>query len=423
MKQVPYWTDRTRPPEDIQRQSPPARAQVIVIGAGYTGLNAGLRLAQSGADVTVLDAHTIGWGASSRNGGFFGPGLVTGAAALRARYGETTAKALWAWAEGTRDYLVDTIEGNAIDCDFTPCGALHLAYKPSHLEALREEGEMRAAWLGVEPDPILPREALSEQIGSSAFHGGVLHESVGVLDPARYVFGLARAAAGAGARLVENTRVLAVERREGAFHLATTAGEIVAERVLLATNGYTPGISRRARAGIISGACYSIVTAPLSEALQRSVSPLGRCFFDSRLLLSYFRLTPDGRMLFGGSSSLAPDRDLGNRARDLRRRMLYAFPQLAEVEITHVWTGRLGLTFDRMPHIGEADGLFYAYGYNGHGVALASCMGAEVAGLIGGEGEHSLFMEIPHPRYPFAPLERLYMPVADLGFRLLDRMS
>jgi glycine/D-amino acid oxidase-like deaminating enzyme len=423
VRQVPYWTDRTPPPGDIPKQSSPARAQVAVIGAGYTGLNAGMRLAQSGAEVTILDAHSVGWGASSRNGGFFGPGLVTGAATLRARYGDATAKALWEWAEGARDYLVDTIEGNAIDCDFTTCGALHLAYKPGHLESLREEGEIQAAWLGVEPAPILPREALSDQIGSAAFHGAALHESNGVLDPAKYVFGLARAAADAGVRLVEKAQVLSVERRGTAFHLVTTRGEMVAERVLLATNGYTPGISRRARAGVISGACYTIVTAPLPEALRRSVSPRGRCFFDSRLLLSYFRLTPDGRLLFGGSSSLAPDRDLGNRARDLRRRMLYAFPQLAEVEITHVWTGRLGLTFDRMPHIGQADGLFYAYGYNGHGVALASRMGAEVADLMSGERAHSPFMEIPHPRYPFAPLERLYMPVADLGFRLLDRMS
>lgn len=423
MKTVPYWTDQTPRPGDIPIHSLPDRVQVAVIGAGYTGLNAALRLAASGAQVAVLEAHSIGWGASSRNGGFFGPGLVVGASALRSRYGEAKAKALWMWAEGSRDYLEGTIQAEGIRCDFTPCGALDLAYKPSHVESLLKEQEIQAAWLGAEPAPFLPREALGDQIGSAAFYGAVLHESSGVLDPAKYVFGLARAAAGEGARIVENAEVLSIGRRGEAFSLTTSAGEVIADRVLLATNGYTPPISRRARAGIISGACYTIVTAPLPEEMQRSVSPAGRSFFDSRLLLSYFRLTADGRMLFGGSSSLSPGRDLENRARDLRQRMVHVFPPLGRVEVTHVWTGRLGLTFDRMPHIGEQDGLYYAYGYNGHGVAIASRMGAEVAGLMSGERDSSLFMDIPHPRYPFAPLEGLYMPIADLGFRLIDRIT
>jgi glycine/D-amino acid oxidase-like deaminating enzyme len=423
MKQRVYWTDLTPRPENLPVRGLPERVELAVVGGGYCGLSAARTLAKQGAQVAVLEAHEVGWGASSRNGGFYGTGLIVPPSRLVARYGEESACALWNWAQASRDFTVGLIQEERIDCDLEARGLLALAYKRSHLADMEESASSGARWTGRPKARILRAGELTEQIGSEAFHGAVVQEDGGVLDPAKYVFGLAHAAASAGAQLVEGARVEGIERGNGGYYLHTSLGRLRASEVLLATNGYTGRVAGGVRLGIIHGACYTIVTEPLHEDLQRSVSPDGRSFYDSRMLLSYFRLTPDGRVLFGGSDSLTPDLDLESRARNLRRRMLEFFPQLRGAEISHVWTGQLGMTFDQMPHIGREDGVHYAYGFNGHGVTIATYMGHEVAMLIAGLSSGSLFQQIGHPRYFFAPLEGIYMPVVSAGLRVLDRLS
>lgn len=423
MKEQVYWTDRTPRPEDFAVQGLPAQVEVAVVGGGYCGLSAARTLAEAGAQVAVLEAHEIGWGASSRNGGFYGTGLIVPPSSLAARYGEETGCALWNWAQASRDFTVGLIQEERIDCDLESRGLLALAHKPAHIPAMEAEASKGAEWTGSPMPPFLYAEELKAEIGSHAFHGAVVREDGGVLDPAKYAMGLARTATAAGALLVEGARVEGIERANGGFIVHTNAGRLRAAEVVLATNGYTGGIAGRARLGIIHGACYTIVTEPLSEDLQRSISPGGRSFHDSRRLLSYFRLTPDGRMLFGGSDSLAPDLKLEGRAGNLRQRMVHFFPQLRGVKLSYVWTGRLGLTFDQMPHLGREDGVYYAYGFNGHGVTIATYMGHEVAKLIAGHSSGSIFQEIGHPRYFFAPLERIYMPLVSAGLRVFDRLS
>jgi glycine/D-amino acid oxidase-like deaminating enzyme len=197
----------------------------------------------------------------------------------------------------------------------------------------------------------------------------------------------------------------------------------VAREVLLATNGYTTQLVPRARQGIFPAGSYIICTEPLSLELQNDVSPRGRMFFDSLNFLNYFRLTPDGRMLFGGRHNLSTSLDVYESARSLRERMVEVFPQLAAAKVTHSWTGKLGLTFDLMPHIGQADGVWYAMGYCGHGVAVASKLGREAAQIIAGERASSLFREISHMRTPVTHLDRYYLPFVSAWYRMMDKVQ
>ena len=243
------------------------------------------------------------------------------------------------------------------------------------------------------------------------------------LHPAKYVYGLARAAARWGAHLVEYAPVTGLTRQGGGFQVRTAKGVVRAREVLLATNGYTTNVAPAVRHGIFPVGSYIIVTAPFSPALQQELSPRGRMFYDSKNFLNYFRLTPDGRMLFGGRHNLSTNLDLMDSARRMQKRMVEVFPQLREVPITHTWTGKLGICFDLMPHIGRVEGIHYAYGYAGHGVSVASLLGKEVGEMLAGRRATSLFAQIKHPRYPFTPYDKLYLPLVSAWFRLMDSVS
>jgi glycine/D-amino acid oxidase-like deaminating enzyme len=339
------------------------------------------------------------------------------------RYGAETGRALWAWAQDAISYVEQLTQREAIDCAFSRSGSVTLAAKPSHFDAMREESEWFAHTIGPHDADVVDARTLTGEIGSGLFHGGLVDRTSAALHPARYVFGLAQAAARHGATLVEDAPVTSLLREQGKWRVATRLGSLVANEVLLATNGYTGDLSPAIRQGIFPAGSYVITTEPLSPAVQRDLSPRGRMFFDSRHFLNYFRLTPDGRMLFGGRHDLSTNLDLLESARLLRARMVEVFPALAQTPISHAWTGKLGLTFDLMPHIGRVGGLWYAYGYAGHGVAIASKMGYEVGELIAGARPSSLLGEIPHRRYPWTPYDGAYLPLVSAWFRFLDTVS
>jgi glycine/D-amino acid oxidase-like deaminating enzyme len=248
------------------------------------------------------------------------------------------------------------------------------------------------------------------------------------LHPAKYVFGLARVATNSGVQIVENTPVEAIRKDGKSYQVVTSQGILKANNILLATNGYTNNLIPAARRGIFSGGSYIITTEPLSNALQQSVSPRRRMFYDSKHFLNYFRLTPDGRMLFGGRHNLSTDLPLDQSATELRKRMVAVFPQLSDTAISHSWTGKLGLTFDLMPHAGQlqggaAAGIYYAYGYGGHGVGIASYLGHQMGKIMCGEVVNNPILEVPHHRYFFSPYERYYLPFVSSWFRFLDTIS
>ncbi len=423
MKNINYWTENTPRPEDLPTQDLPPKADVTIVGRGYTGLNAAIELAKSGVSVVVLEQETIGWGGSSRNGGLFSPDIAGGMSKIEKRYGKDAAQFFWRWSVAACDHVERIVTEEGIKCDFHRDGQIQLAYKPSHFISAKGYMSYLTEGYGYSGQRAVEPGELNTEIGSGSYYGGILDESGGGADPAKYVFGLAQTASRHGARLVERAKVKNIERNNGVFRLSTSKGAIESKEVLLATNGYTSHLVPKARYGIFPITSCIILTEPLSLELQQELSPNNRVFYDSKRLVNYFRLTADGRMLFGGRKSSSEDSNTDKSAQRIHRRMLEVYPQLKGIPITHTWSGYIGYTFDKMPHIGRINGIHYAYGYCGHGLAAASYMGVEAAKLISGQQESSPFMEVPHPRYFFASFEKLFLPLGSIWYGFLDRYT
>jgi glycine/D-amino acid oxidase-like deaminating enzyme len=348
----------------------PEETDVVVVGGGYTGLMAAARLAWRGRAVALLEGNELGWGASSRNGGMVHPGFKVSASALIDREGERGA-ALYRQSIDAFDLVERTISQNHILCDYARCGHLSLAYRPNHIKHLEAEARVLRERFSLKAT-VLDREGLEIEIGSSAYQGGLLVEHSGGLHPAKYVAGLVRLAMDRGAHLYAGiTATGIVRRRGGGFTVWTDGGEIQCRNVLLATNGYTDRLLPALRRRIIPIGSYIIATEPLDAELARNTIRNRRLVFDSKNFLYYWRLSPDNRMLFGGRASFAPT-SIANARDWLYRGMMKVHPQLRGMKVARAWGGQLGFTFDRMPHIGRIDGITFAMGYSGTGVAMST---------------------------------------------------
>jgi glycine/D-amino acid oxidase-like deaminating enzyme len=390
---------------------------VAVVGAGYTGLSAALTLAGHGASVVVLERHRAGWGASGRNGGFVLPGYQPDVEVLVRRYGVDRARALFAATLEAIDGLEALVRRVAPDCGYERRGWISLAARPRHLRGLRQSAELLRRHFGHETVVLGPAE-LREEIGSERYHGGLLDPLGGALHPGRYCAGLAAAASQAGAVLVEGVEVLGVSRAGEIATVRTSAGAVAAAEVLVATNGYTDEAFPALRRGVVPVGSYVVATAPLGEALAAEVVPRGRVMSDTWNLLHYFRLSSDGRLVFGGRASFTPT-DVARSARILERDLRLVFPSLAGVPLDYAWSGSLGVARDRMPHAGRADGVHYALAYAGHGVALATWLGARMGDALAGRGAVPVLAGglPPIPLYRGRPW---FLPLAGGYYRVMD---
>ncbi len=433
MQTNPFWSEDFPRPTDLPVTTLPATADVAIVGSGYTGLSAAISLAKAGVDVVVIEAETIGWGASSRNGGMMTTGLKDEMPGIFKQYGPEKGRIFWEWALTSIDFVEQTVAAEEIDCDFARHGHLYLAYKPSHFKEMDEGVEWYARNLDYRDMWLVDEADLAQEIGSTSYFGAIVDSRAAGLHPAKYVFGLARAAARHGVKLVEKSRVDAIGRDGADFLLTVGKGTseettLRASEVLMATNGYTDDLVPYLRRGVFPVGSYIITTEVLPRDLQEELSPKGRMFFDSKNFLNYFRLTPDGRMLFGGRHNLSPNLDVIESARMMQQRMIEVFPQLAGIPLSHTWTGKLGLTFDLMPHTGRVksgphEGLFFAYGYAGHGLSVASFLGHQIGNLLAGHEQSLAFEQVKQQRYFFTKYDALYLPVVSTWFRFLDNVS
>jgi glycine/D-amino acid oxidase-like deaminating enzyme len=405
----------------------PLRADVVVVGAGYAGVSAARELAAARRQVLVVDAHPIGWGASTRNGGMVIPELTSGPAALEKSLGPL-GRRLYAEVNEAFDHVEALAAGPSpqIACDYTRTGQLYLAHAERVVPALQAMAREHGDELG-EPVRFVPRPELGAEVGSHAYHGGVVFERTGGLHPARFHRGLVARARAAGATVVGGVRVRSIAPRAGvgAGHRVTTTARdaevaIDAGEVVVCTNAYAddavPALARR----VLPVGSFIIATEVLDDELARSVSPRGRMLVDSKNFLFYWRLTPDRRVLFGGRRSLARS-SLAQAREFLYASMVAVHPQLAGVAVARAWGGDVAITFDRLPHAGRIDGAWYATGCNGSGVALNTWMGMRIGRHLAGGGPPPAFAELPHRPIPLHRWRRAYLPAVGVLMRWHDR--
>ncbi len=404
----------------------PADTDVAIIGGGITGLAAAIELARGGARVALLEAQQLGWGASSRNGGMVLTGLKLDAAALIKAYGPQLAQRLFRSSLAAIDAVEQLVREERISCDFVRSGHLLVAAKPSHVAALSHEQATLRDQFGHSTE-LIGQADLAQEIGSLAYYGGLVDRRSAALNPARYVAGLASAAERAGAGLHSGAAVTRVGRQKGGFCLHLAQGELRADQVLIASGGYTGRATPALRRKIFPLGSYIIATEPLGDDLARSLIPHGRMVFDTRHLLSYYRLTPDRRMLFGGRAAFFPEtpRTVRESAIMLQRAMVQVFPQLRDTPLAYAWGGTLDAAFDLMPHAGERDGLRFALGYAGHGVALATYLGRLLAAQMLGRQADNPFASIPFPGAPLGLYngQPWFLPFAGAWYRWLDMVG
>ena len=399
----------------------PKAVPVAVIGAGYAGLSAALELARSGVEVLVLDAAEPGFGASTRNGG-----MVSGGVNVAKRYfskplSDAEAAPFLNDAAAAFSHIENLISRENMDCGWHKKGYFLGAWCNSHFDTMAK----KVAVLNAEAQSgsyLVPREKQRAEIGSDYYFGGMVVERAAHLHPALYFKGLLDLAQKAGVKIASKTEVLSLSQNaDESWRLKTARGDVKARDVIVATNGYTgnatPGLKRR----LVPIGSYIIATEELAPDVAASLSPKNRSIADTRRVLTYYRMSPDGkRLIFGGRAKFGFT-DPKETAPLLYKFMTDRFPQLRGTKITHSWTGNVAFAFDELPHMGRFDGLHYALACNGSGVAMLSYLGHQTARKILGKSNHiCAFDREEFPTMPFYNGNTWFLPIVGAYFRSRD---
>lgn len=424
LKTWSYWIDTAPEGADYTRTTLPDQVDVAVVGGGLTGMSAAIHLRGKGASVALLEAEKLGWGASARNGGMSTPGITISYRSAIERYGLDPANRMYLAYDAAITTIENLVREHRIDCDFARVGKMNLAVRPAHFESYIKTAEALQENLGHE-SVIVPRERIRSEIGSDYYVGAVIDPRGAGLHVGKFCRGMAVVAAKAGAGLHEAARVTGLKRVRGGHEVTTSRGTLRAGKVLVATDGYTSGATPFFQRRIVPVGSFIIATEQLDPALVDELMPTRRMASDSKNLLFYFRITPDNRMLFGGRAKFRlsnPEADLDS-AKILRKGMVEVFPQLAQTRLDYAWGGLVGITFDRMPHAGEHDGVYYSMGYNGHGVQMATHMGMVMAEVMDGRPEANPWRDLRFPLVPghFGP--PWFLPFADAYYKLRDAVG
>jgi gamma-glutamylputrescine oxidase len=396
-------------------------ADICVVGGGYTGLNVALRAAELGLSVVVLEAKRIAWGASGRNGGQVIWGQRQDQTTLENIAGPGDARALWELSREALAHVRHLIETHAVDAELRH-GHLSAAWKPAHADELKSYADHMAQEYGYGAARYVPRADMPAHVASARYHGGLLDTESMHLHPLKFALGTARAAEAAGAKLFEDSA--AIELIKGGAPIVRTAeGQVRAKFVVLACNGYLGGFEPAIAPYILPIDNYIVATEPLGEVRARELIPCGAAVSDTKFVLDYYRISADGRLIFGGGETVGGGpADVCAFVRPYLERV---FPQLTGVKLDYGWGGTLAITWPRMPHVGRIDGnVYFAHGYSGQGVAIASHMGALIADAIHGQAaKFDVYGSLKIPKLPGgALLRRPLTAAALLWYGLRDRL-
>jgi glycine/D-amino acid oxidase-like deaminating enzyme len=421
-KTTPYWWEAA-PRERIDPVPLPPSSEVAIVGAGYTGLAAALMLARSGRSVTIIEAESAGFGASSRNAGFIGRTFKTSFGALLEAEGANFAISVYRELQAAFDTVATLIEEEGIECGWRRCGRYVAALSERHYDSIARALELKKRHLG-DPYEMVPASEQHREIGADGYRGGAIIPDLGSLHPGLYHAGLLRLVREAGGRIVPGTRVTGIRRETRGFGVVTDRGNVFARNVLVATNGYTgkatPWLNRR----LVPFRGFMVATEPLAPEQLDRLLPRDRTIHDWNNNLNFMRRSPDGtRMLMGGLTGTAED-DLARMAQRLHRRYRAIFPDLAGTRLSHSWSGYCAGTFDLWPHLGEHEGVQYALGYCYAGVPMGTYLGRKAAlRIMGAADRDTVFADRPFPTMPLYRGGGWFMPLVMKWYDWQDRRS
>ena len=423
-REHPFWWERTPRPAGASA-SLPKSVDVLVVGSGYTGLCAALQTARGGRSTLVIDSAEPGWGCSSRNGGQVSTGIKPDYASLEKEFGRETALEVHREGQRALSWIGDFIQNEAIDCDYRVCGRFFGAHTGHHYDKLARKLESQPPGLEMEAF-MVPRSEQSAEIDTEFYHGGLVQSQHAALDPAAYHQGMLNSVLESGASVVGHTRATRIERsRDGAgFVVDTDRGRVRAGEVVVATSGYTSHLTPWQQRRVFPIGTYMIATEDLGEAVARSLIPGDRMIVDTRRIVVYYRLSPDGRrLLFGGRVSLNETNPRISAPR-LHDHVTTIFPQLRDAKVSHSWMGFVGWTFQHMPHLGRHDGIWYSLGYCGSGVALASYFGTRLGQQVLGLDEgRSVLSDLPFRTRPLYYGKPWFLSASVGWYGFLDRIG
>lgn len=425
MKTVPYWLD-TRPAFTSGAKEPIAgKADVVVIGGGFTGLSCALAVAKKGGDVVLLEADVVGGAASGRNGGQCNTGFFHDYAHAMKRLGRDAARQIYQSYNDAVDTVERIVREEGIDCSFRRVGKLKLAVSPAAFEKFKPSAEL----INREVDPdvyTVPGSQIHEEIGSDLFHGGMIYPKSAMLHVGRFTVGMAEAAARYGARIHEHTPVVGLTRLDARrYRVETQKGSVEANQVVIATGISAKGPFAYFRRRIVPVGSFVIATERLDQATVDSVIPKHRTVSVARGLGHYYRISPDNRIIFGGRAQFAvssPKVDVKGGA-ILLRSMREIHPQLRDVKIDYCWGGMIEVTRDRFARAGEYKGMYFSLGYSGSGVQEATHMGTILARMIDGEKEANPYRTLSWPPIPGHFGTPWFLPLVDVYYKVKEKFG
>jgi glycine/D-amino acid oxidase-like deaminating enzyme len=417
-----YWQEGLAP-LTASAAMPQQNVDVLVIGSGYTGLHAALVTARGNRSTQVIDTHSPGWGCSTRNGGQISPSIKPSLAALTRIYGADRAMAIRNEGYTSLDWIEEFITSESISCDFQRNGRFHAAHTPAHFDALVGDAHQLNREEGV-PFEVVSRADQGAELGTDAYYGGVVFTRHAAVDPAKYYAGLLRVAIEAGVVVTGNCPAQSIRRRGAGFVVDTPKGEITANKVIIATNGYTTDLVPWVQRRVIPIGTYMIATEPLPTALMDKLFPKNRVVSDTCKVIYYYRPSPDRRrVLFGGRVS-ADETDPSISGPKLQTDMCRIFPELAGYDYTHSWTGTVAFTFDQLAHMGQHEGISYAMGYCGSGIGMASYLGMRLGQqLLGEAAGATAFDKLRFQTRPFYHGNPWFLPTLVRWYRWRDQMQ
>lgn len=399
-----------------------ASCDVCIVGGGFTGLSTALELAERGLDVVLLEAHRAGWGASGRNGGQVGSGQRRDQDWLERHVGREDARCLWDIAEAAKSLVRDRVSRHGIACDLKR-GILHVDHRRRFVRDSHAYVDKLQSEYGYEQIRAVDQAELREMLGSPIYYGGWLDSGAAHLHPLNFALGLADAARTAGARIIERTPAIDIADGDPAI-VRTAEANVRARFVVLACNGYLDGLSPPIADRVMPINNFIIATEPLGEERARQIIRDDVAVTDSKFVINYFRLSADGRLLFGGGETYSYEFPADIKA-FVRPHMLRVFPQLTDARIDYGWGGTLGITMNRMPLFARpSPNVLTACGYSGHGVALATLAGRILAEAVEGTvSQFDIMARLAVPAFPGGTrLRHPLLVLAMLWYGLRDRM-